>query len=115
MKTLPQLNDLWKKTGKKPPALENRPTLFPQLVLLLSMYREIASTEREYKETGPEPLQLRSVNDYWKMFEIDKSVSFAEFWGKIRLIDYLWLKQVTADQERRRAATPKAPKPARKR
>ena len=63
----------------------------------------------------PKPLTLQAVHTFWKVFEYGKTIPFQDFWEMTRLIDHHWLKQVTVDEERRRAAAPKPPKPGRKR
>lgn len=112
---IPQLNKVWKVSGRKPPALANRPKLSPQYALLVGVYREIASTERTYIEGHPRPLTLNAVHTYWRVFGIGEDVPFNDFWETIRLIDYTWLAQVTADEKRRQDSKPKAAKAPRKR
>ena len=65
----------------------------------LSCYSELSRCRRS-SDSGPLPLAVAEIRDYFEVFDL---IDFESFFDWIKLIDDIWLDEVAASAKRKEA------------
>ena len=102
-------------TGKPSAALESKPELTEIQRYYVDCYSELSKCRR-YTESGPTPLAIPDIRDYYEVFEL---IDFESLFDWVTTIDSIWLEEVSKrsrktttkpDSSRQSAPIPSAPR-----
>lgn len=97
------------------PALQNIPPLTLVQDFYYSQFQQL-SLDRRYTDVGPLPISTKEIRDYWELFV---KLDFYGFYEYIRLIDRIYLDEVTErrktrEQQARKMKPPPSKGPGRR-
>lgn len=78
-------------TGRVPVALESKPELTRVQHYYLGCFSELSKCRR-YTESGPLPLSIAEIRDYYQVFEL---IDFEALFDWLTTIDSIWLEEVS--------------------